>query len=1017
MARRIGLFLLALLGLLIVAAAGLAVFRAPIGEALLTSRLEARGVPAPRLSLRELGPGHLEIAELRLGAREELTARRLRVTYSLAGLLEGRLDKVEIEGLELQLDATGTGPPLGSLQPLLAGTGDQSAGAAMPLVSFEDARVIAVTPLGAIVAALDGELRPGDRGALDAALKVRLEGESGRLSGTLGLALTPEKALSGTLTVDDGTLSLPGAEAHGLAGEITFASEDGLPTSIEGRLSLKDLDLPGAAFEAAELNLKASEAQVEADARLVAADGRWRLDLQGQLRDYLSESPMGRLEVRASAEAGAGLWPLLALPGPETGKARGHLRIVGTLPPLDDLTDGAGPALEALLKGKLRAVLTLDAEALSYPGRMEGLSGRLPLEAKLAGGAVTVTLPADARIDAERLSPAWLADLGLPLELVPLLSGGATLLVQGGGEDSSEATLLRDESGTDVTSRLRLSLMARGGAALQAETNAQLRFEPGMTLTAIALEELRLTASNIELAGADLTSLTVTGNLGGESDRLLGDLDISLDLAGFTLAPLGLGKTRLSLPASFVWTPSAASARLRAAGSVEIEELAIGDRVASDGPLRARIASAEVDLDRAGGGYSIFHRLELAVEELGLSLTRGDGDPLRVRGDLPNLHLEGTYATGQAYRGLAEIAGARVRLPDYGVTFEQLATNLSLDDTGDAVVLDATAQGPGGAGRIALQGRHSLSDGRGDLDIELHLLSFAPGALQPGALAPALAALRAVTGTARADARLSWAPDRLDGEAHLVLEEFSFDSDDADVEGLNLELGLDRLFPPGSPPGQRLTVRRIDLGVPIENLTLSYRLQPGPPPRLVIQEGEFEWSGGRFFVQDLVLDPKSERHDATIQVENLDLAELFAALNIDGLQGSGRISGALPFTIEDEAVTIRDAQLDAQEPGVIRYRSEQAEQVLAGGGDSTELMLRALENFHYDQLSLGIAKTADDKLRVKATLMGKNPDLMEGYPFRFNINLETDAGKLLAALSQFYSLSDRVLRRAGIFAR
>ncbi|MEE8189260.1 MAG: YdbH domain-containing protein, partial [Kiloniellales bacterium] len=550
------------------------------------------------------------------------------------------------------------------------------------------------------------------------------------------------------------------------------------------------------------------------------------------------------------------------------------------------------------------------------------------------------------------------------------------------------------------------------------ETNAQLRFEPGMTLTVIALEELRLTASNLELAGTKLASLTVAGDLGGNPAILFGDLDISLDLAGFAREPFALGKTRLSLPTSVSWTREQLSANLRAAGSLEIEELAFEDTIALDEALSARIASASAAYSqKTGGGFFFTHNLDLAVDAIGANLTRADGDPLRVQGNIPNLHFRGTYTTGQPYWGRAEIKDARVRLPDYGVTLEQLVAELALDETGDAAVLHATARGPGGAGRIALQARHRFSDGRGDLDFELNPLTFAPGALQPGALAPALAALRAVTGTARADARLNWAPGRLEGDGHLVLEEFSFDSDDAKVEGLDLELSLDRLFPPGSPPGQRLTVRRVDPGVPVENLTIRYQLQPGPPPRLVIQEGEFEWSGGRFFVQDLVLDPKSERHNATLQVEDLDLAELFAVLNIDGLQGSGRISGALPFTIEDEAVTIRNAQLDAQEPGVIRYRSEQAEQVLAGGGESTELMLRALENFHYDQLSLGVEKSADGNLRVKTTLMGKNPDLLEGHPFRFNINLETDAGKLLAALSQLYSLSDRVLRRAGIFAR
>ena len=44
-------------------------------------------------------------------------------------------------------------------------------------------------------------------------------------------------------------------------------------------------------------------------------------------------------------------------------------------------------------------------------------------------------------------------------------------------------------------------------------------------------------------------------------------------------------------------------------------------------------------------------------------------------------------------------------------------------------------------------------------------------------------------------------------------------------------------------------------------------------------------------------------------------------------------------------------------------------------------------------------------------LLGHNPDVLDGYPFRFNINLEGDTDRLVAALSQAYSLSNRMLRR------
>ena len=111
-------------------------------------------------------------------------------------------------------------------------------------------------------------------------------------------------------------------------------------------------------------------------------------------------------------------------------------------------------------------------------------------------------------------------------------------------------------------------------------------------------------------------------------------------------------------------------------------------------------------------------------------------------------------------------------------------------------------------------------------------------------------------------------------------------------------------------------------------------------------------------------------------------------------------------------MAIKAGRLDAQEPGILRYRSENAARLLSGGGESLDLMLRALENFHYDELSLTIEKTAKGDSQLILSLLGKNPDVLEGHPFRFNINFEGNTDSMLAALGQAYRLSNRLLRRA-----
>ena len=192
---------------------------------------------------------------------------------------------------------------------------------------------------------------------------------------------------------------------------------------------------------------------------------------------------------------------------------------------------------------------------------------------------------------------------------------------------------------------------------------------------------------------------------------------------------------------------------------------------------------------------------------------------------------------------------------------------------------------------------------------------------------------------------------------------------------------------------------------------MRFQIHPGDPPRLGIERGQVRISGGHVLLRDLLLDPAAPRLDLPLDIEGLDLAELLRILDIEGLSGSGRLSGRIPIAIEGETVTIANGRLAAEAPGTLRFESERARQVLAAAGESAELMLRALEDFRYDELSLTIDKPATAGARLTLVLLGHNPDVLDGYPFRFNINLEGDTDRLVAALNQAYSLSNRMLRQ------
>ena len=80
------------------------------------------------------------------------------------------------------------------------------------------------------------------------------------------------------------------------------------------------------------------------------------------------------------------------------------------------------------------------------------------------------------------------------------------------------------------------------------------------------------------------------------------------------------------------------------------------------------------------------------------------------------------------------------------------------------------------------------------------------------------------------------------------------------------------------------------------------------------------------------------------------------------------------------------------------------------GGEQVALLLQALENFQYESLSLGLEKQADGSAKATLSILGKNPDVLDGHPFAVNIDLSGNFDSLFETAMDAYRLSDRAIR-------
>jgi hypothetical protein len=335
---------------------------------------------------------------------------------------------------------------------------------------------------------------------------------------------------------------------------------------------------------------------------------------------------------------------------------------------------------------------------------------------------------------------------------------------------------------------------------------------------------------------------------------------------------------------------------------------------------------------------------------------------------------------------------------------------------GERIKFSASGFDISGTRRLGLEGHMTLAEMTGEAEVEIPTVSFAPDGLQPRALLPRATTLNQARGSGSASVRLSWDASGVVAAGEVALENFSFVTPDASVEGLTTRIEFDRLLPLSTPKGQLLTAKSVDPAIPIENIQLRFQIDPedsvGGMGRVRVERADAVFLGGHIAISDTVIAPDSSIRRVTLETADLPLGRLLRLIDVKGLEGTGLLSGQLPITITDNAVLIKNGQLQTSDGGVIRYRSDQAAKALAGAGEQVDLMLSALQDFHYDALSLTLDKDESGVTRLLLRMRGHNPAVLEGHPFQFNINLTGNLDETLAAVLAGYRASSRLLRRA-----
>lgn len=148
---------------------------------------------------------------------------------------------------------------------------------------------------------------------------------------------------------------------------------------------------------------------------------------------------------------------------------------------------------------------------------------------------------------------------------------------------------------------------------------------------------------------------------------------------------------------------------------------------------------------------------------------------------------------------------------------------------------------------------------------------------------------------------------------------------------------------------------------------------------LLLERATLPAFGGLLEVLPDKIDISQQPVLLTLSVHDLDLQQLLASLNYPPLSGTGRLNGKLPLSLSADSIEVRDGELTATQPGVLRYQ--------APGAADDNLALKALSNMRYHSLQAKLNYQPSGDYRVGLRLEGKNPQVLSGHPVAFNLNL------------------------------
>lgn len=1042
---------------------GVWLFRTSLAETAIRHWCSGRGLSCEvEVERLDLSRADLSSVSIATAQGRPLAAETIAIDYGWAGFLSPRVDRIEAGGAQISALADDGGVSLHGLEQALPTGGSDDPPAAWPQIDMRDASVELITPAGRLTGTATLALESRTQATLGLELQpADLRSEAGYLSlgaGTLNARLDGT-AIMGRADIEVREGAFGSFEARGALLEASLEPRVGEPgDTLVFRLAAQSLRSADYGAEAVIANgeagltlpddglpedlvtlLSSLTAHAEAD-RVFAPGGRVEaasLDLDLAQRAGGSLSGPVALETGAMELDGQGRADALRFVGEAARGRDGRISLDGSV-------TARGAGLDA---GRIDT--SLSGLTLPTPLGAHGEALRSGLSQMLARFDTAITGSMEISGTGLRLSargPARLSGAdGSSLALAPY-GEGAWLALGGGQTELRGGVAIELPGGLDLTSQVNEVSFGEATTIRLGETELAPWSAGGLTVSG-AFDRLSFSNSPGRLAFAARGEANLTGRLPGarvDGLSVFGSVEgvrgpegwrvqlLEGECVDFSLSRLSLDNLRLGPFSQALCPPDGRLVRQGPDGPEG--RLVLGDLsvpFASDRSTgRMSLDTAAIDW-RAGtqiGGDIAADRLDFTLngEE---SATEIGGDAARLSFSLPGsgvLDLAGEIRSitlgGETIPADVSAASGRFAITNRGEGLSGTAAlsalrvaDLREDPFYEPVLTDVDARLQDGVlravGPLRLEasgrsiGRAELDlevpSMRGTLDVDTGTLAFRPGVLQLTSLSERLRGyFTDASGemTARAEVTFGGGAP-VTSRANVEVTGLGFQTVGLGrVRGVSGTVEFDDLIGLTTPPGQRFAIGAIDPGLELTGGEVVFHLTGGGDARL--EAARFPFAGGTLEVQPTEWRVGERERVLTLAASGIGLKALTDALSVPGLEAEGTVTGTFPIAFSGSDVFIREARLVAESGGgVLRYTGETG--TAAGQtNENVAMAFRALRDFRFSVLELGADGNLSDQVVVTARLEGRNPEVLSGTPFNFNISIDSQLGRLLETTRQ-----------------